>query len=332
MLDASDHPAPKPEPTPPDSPPSPASRPDWERIGFEVPCGRCGQDLHGLTEPRCPRCGLDFDWDEVLPVERLRCPQCDYHLLGLNTPRCPECGQPFSWEEVLNTARASAARLFEFGWRTEPVRSFLRTGLLAAFRPRRLWSHYDVHQPPQLGPLLTLVVLQWLIFALGYPAVGLVAKPVMDQIARWLGNRVRFSYDWSLFREYLPVMLFWYGGTFLAFQLFFQSNRRFRVRWTHTLRVYVHATFFAAFCPIFWCVLEAILDAMIWLAIWRPIWLWPPYERLEQSVEIVGAIVTWACIWIGYRRYLKMPRGWAIAAACLLIGYLLGRVVDKYFI
>jgi DNA-directed RNA polymerase subunit RPC12/RpoP len=331
MLDASDHPDPEPKPAPAESPPAHSFRPDWDCIPFEVVCGRCGQNLRGQTEPRCPRCGLQFEWDEVLPVERWRCPECGYHLLGLDTPRCPECGRHFSWQQVLSTSRR-ANRLFEYGWRTDPVRSFVRTALLAAFRPRRLWSHYDVNQQPQLGPLLTLIVIQWLIFTFGYPAVGQIAKPMMDQFARWLGTQVRFTYAWSMFRYFLPAMLAWYGGTFLALQLFFQSNRRFRVGWSHTLRVYVHATFFAALCPMLWCVLEAMLDAMMWFGNWRPIWLWPPYERLEQGVETVGVIVTWACIWIGYRRYLKMPRGWAIAGACLLIGYLLARVVDKYYI
>jgi len=32
--------------------------------GVEI-CIKCGYDLHGLTEPRCPECGTPFD--EQLP-------------------------------------------------------------------------------------------------------------------------------------------------------------------------------------------------------------------------------------------------------------------------
>jgi hypothetical protein len=34
-------------------------------------CYRCGYDLTGLPEPRCPECGLDFDWADP----RLRAPE-----------------------------------------------------------------------------------------------------------------------------------------------------------------------------------------------------------------------------------------------------------------
>src|SRR5688572_30737559 len=27
-------------------------------------CLRCGYQLHGLPEPRCPECGNDFDWND----------------------------------------------------------------------------------------------------------------------------------------------------------------------------------------------------------------------------------------------------------------------------
>jgi len=45
-----------------------------------------------------------------------------------------------------------------------------------------------------------------------------------------------------------------------------------------------------------------------------------PYIRLAQGVFGVGVVVTWVYLWVGFRCYLKVPHGWAVAAACLLIG------------
>ncbi len=49
-----------------DNPPNqPDLLPIPSRIDFEVPCPRCEYNLRGLTVPRCPECGLTFEWNEV---------------------------------------------------------------------------------------------------------------------------------------------------------------------------------------------------------------------------------------------------------------------------
>jgi hypothetical protein len=32
--------------------------------------------------------------------EDVRCPECEYNLRGLTVPRCPECGLPFDWSDI----------------------------------------------------------------------------------------------------------------------------------------------------------------------------------------------------------------------------------------
>lgn len=44
----------------------PAGQPDWAAIPFEVCCPRCGYNLRMLPQPRCPECGLEFDWATVV--------------------------------------------------------------------------------------------------------------------------------------------------------------------------------------------------------------------------------------------------------------------------
>src|SRR4051812_30293929 len=52
------------ESAPAPAPPAPAI--DWSSITNEVECPLCRYNLRGLTEPRCPECGLQFTWAEVL--------------------------------------------------------------------------------------------------------------------------------------------------------------------------------------------------------------------------------------------------------------------------
>ena len=94
---------------------------------FEVGCARCGHDLRGLVEPTCPACGLEFDWDEAVPIEQLTCQHCGYHLFGLSETRCPECGRPFNWEQVLDDYRRRQKPLFEYQWHRRPISSLGRT-------------------------------------------------------------------------------------------------------------------------------------------------------------------------------------------------------------
>ncbi len=56
------------------------SHPDWDHVPFDVGCARCGHDLRGLTDPRCPACQLEFDWADAVPIEQLTSETCGYHL------------------------------------------------------------------------------------------------------------------------------------------------------------------------------------------------------------------------------------------------------------
>ncbi|HUU84455.1 MAG TPA: hypothetical protein VM243_13220 [Phycisphaerae bacterium] len=160
--------------------------PRWDQVPFEVSCGRCGADLRGRSEPVCPQCELAFEWGDVIPLEDLRCAECGYHLKGLTRPRCPECGTSFEWSDPLGAARARRNRLIEH-WRSHPViRTLLRTWWLAAFRPRRLWAEFSIHDPPKVGPLVVFILLQWIVFAVGWPAAAAVVDPVMNGLARWV--------------------------------------------------------------------------------------------------------------------------------------------------
>ncbi len=77
-----------------------------------------------------------MDWATI--STSIECPLCLYNLRGLVEPRCPECGFQFEWPELLDPKRQRHRYLFEH----HPERnfwSFFRT-LMAGLRPRKFWS------------------------------------------------------------------------------------------------------------------------------------------------------------------------------------------------
>lgn len=299
--------------------------PDWSRVPFEVPCPRCGVNLHGRTVPRCPHCGLKFDWAAVLPLENLRCRRCEYHLFGLTEPRCPECGEPFAWPETLIAARLRRNEFFEHRWLD--AAALLRTWGLAALRPRKLWAGYALSGPPKLGPLLLFALLQWLVFAQGWQVVAMAADPLMNLLGRSLNPPMRFIYNFRPADDFFSRMATWYVTTFVALQVFFQSKRRYGIRWQNTLRVWAHATAFASLLPTIWCLLEVSADASLLVAPRAGRIVQRLYLPLQLGVFVIGLVVTWAHLWMGYRRHFGIRRAWGLAAMAILLGYLLTELV-----
>src|SRR5438034_2766364 len=75
----------------------------------------------------------------------IECPLCGYNLRGLSDARCPECGHQFCWANLIDPERRKHPFLFEH----HPERnvwSFCRT-VLAGLRPWRFWSSLLPVQP-----------------------------------------------------------------------------------------------------------------------------------------------------------------------------------------
>ena len=218
------------------------SAPDWDRVPFEVGCARCGNDLRGRIEPKCPACELEFDWSDAVPIEQLTCLHCDYHLYGLTETRCPECGQPFEWDQVLDEFRRRQKPFFEYEWRRNPVRSLLRTWWWALWPPR-LWRRFDIHDPPRVGPLLAIP-------ALCLTAFLVLFLLLLAAFTLWYVHRGNWRYTLqdvcdsvlASLRYDVPVLSFlvaaWLVSLLTALMLFRQSMRRCRVRTVHVLRVW----------------------------------------------------------------------------------------------
>ena len=264
--------------------------------------------------------------------EHLRCPHCGYAVYGLTANRCPECGREFDWEHVRAAAHGIRADLFEHHWYDHPLPSLLRSWRLAAFHPRRLWACYSEHDPPRVGPLLFFVLIQGLVFAFGWHGVAQVVDTVMNWLAQVVGataaRRLRFVYFFRPGTAFLWNVATWHLTTFFALHLFYESKRRHGVRAGHILRVYAHCTALAALLPALWCVLEACIDVTHFFGPPQVVLDQRAYRWLGQAMFAIGVIATWRCLWVGYRRYLGMPHGWAIAAVSMFIGYLMIDIID----
>lgn len=97
------------------------------------------------------------DWDTLM-VE-LHCPRCDYNVARLPQPRCPECGLTFDWQELIAVADEQVqSPLFEHQWRHRFVRSFVGT-VGRALVPPLLWRRARLAVTPRVGPLIALFVM-----------------------------------------------------------------------------------------------------------------------------------------------------------------------------
>jgi hypothetical protein len=70
---------------------------------IHVRCPRCQRDqVIGIGESRCTHCKLRI----AISVEEPKCPNCQYNLHGLTQPTCPECGLDLDREDVPEKAEA----------------------------------------------------------------------------------------------------------------------------------------------------------------------------------------------------------------------------------
>ena len=60
--------------------------PDWDFVPFDVACARCGHDLRGQSEPKCPACELTFDWSEAVHVPAIDTSLIDRSSFGGEWP------------------------------------------------------------------------------------------------------------------------------------------------------------------------------------------------------------------------------------------------------
>ena len=280
--------------------------PDWEAIDFDLPCSRCGYELRMLTQPRCPECGLQFEWREILGHRMLR-----RHEF-----------------------------LFEFRWRERPVRSYLET-LWRGLWPWGFWKRISIHEQVRRGPLFFLMfssagvfvlalhgllallaLISWvLIMALDglhmpEPAVLTLAESRLVELAV-LPLQAGPGYLALLLLAVLFILL---AATVLLCSLR-QTLGRCRVRTLQVFRVAAYAATPACLVGVGLAILVAVLNVLatgppmtrVAAALGHSVWLGPP------------AILT-VYFGVGLRRYLHLPRAWLLGLTAGIVGELFAMV------
>ncbi|HPF38327.1 MAG TPA: hypothetical protein P5081_15905 [Phycisphaerae bacterium] len=195
---------------------------------------------------------LDGPPDWSLSDLEIVCPLCGYNLRGLSEARCPECGSEYTWAELLDERRRAHPYLFEH----HPERntwSFRKT-LTGGLRVQEFWATLSPLQPTSLWRLIVYVAACWFL-ASASMAVALVGRELaglellaaswgMVNSPRGLGpafTRVLAYLTTSEFLIICVAPLIWAGVTFLTFELFGVTMQRARIKRRHIARAIAYS-------------------------------------------------------------------------------------------
>ena len=274
------------------------------------------------------------DW--ALVLDDIPCPRCGYNLRELTHRRCPECGLEFRWADVMDGANLRMNPLFEYQWRRRPVKSFLWTSWRLLL-PWRIWRDVSITDPPRVGGLIVHLLAALLLSVL-FLTGSLFTRHVMLFLKYRTSGRPVFyapfySYLDSYTREATVVslsLLILGGLVWLVLQIFWQTRGAYRIRQGLLLRVtiYTLVTLILSWVLIYvgWNLIDNLL--MFLPRPWRLLlrqWLLLWWLGAETDVSIALSFV---CLGLGLRRHLKIKHGWRLAVLVVLLTVIICVFVD----
>lgn len=309
-------------------PTEPGSPPDWTELQRDVLCPLCEYNLRGLIEPRCPECGHQFMWSELLDESRWKHPWLFEHARG---HRVRGLFQTISrsilpnafWDSVHPTHKprplwlalfwlvCASAVLLPLPWLAVPsaVRTYSRV-----YESRQALQAFIAAQPnhPQTRMLLRR-------YGSG-PAAAKAMYP-LPSLAHALGSNLGTS-SHRLINATLPISLAylaWPWLTAATLQIFRQTLRRTRIMPIHIVR-----------CAIY-SFSGAIVVLPVLLLVVRERVMRPTRGRLLGELDdpviylaLLGflLILTWR-LTMAYRQYLRFPQA---AATCVASQVIVGLI------
>jgi len=300
--------------------------PNWELIPFAVSCPRCGLDLRGARGTACPICALELDWEALAPIEHLRCPQCAYRLAGLASSRCPECGRSSSWSALIVEHQQGRLGLLECQRRGRSPAAAARAWWIA-MSPARLWRRLDIYALPSVRVLLVIAATAACLFAVLTPLCLALAAWILPHVARpdrngrlyWqaagsVGQRTAAAVGDPLVSAVVLGGGTWMVCSLAALLVFAHSMRRYRVRASQVVRVWLYAC--VAVLPVlpvlfvFLCVLDAAAGFPL------------RFNMIFAAAAVAVAVRAAWSIHLAYRHYLRMDRSPAVALAAQVVAVL----------
>jgi hypothetical protein len=274
---------------------------------------------------------------------------CEYNLRGLTEPRCPECGFQFQWAELLDPIRRGHPYLFEHhaGRNLWSLRQTLSNGLWAT----KFWQSLHPGQPSRPRRMLIYAILTslpWLIMLLVQLGLGTAADTVW-RYGTWIptssGGWVhspagRFPslavlelnvQSWlahDQFSQFMIVCLLWPWLTLAGLYVFRWSMRRAHIRHVHVLRCIIYssdvlllmAPVFAVSIGLFWTDVLGTSGMSLPLTVLRS------HYSFLHSVASAGAVAlllvfTYRLI-LAYRYYLRFDHAIATVLCAELMAFL----------
>jgi rubredoxin len=267
------------------------------------------------------------DWETIM--RDVLCPLCGYNLRGLSNPRCPECGYQFEWPSVLDPDKDRHPYLFEHHPERN-VRSFLQTLFRSPLSPSNFWHTLDPAQRVRLGRL----VLYWLIYAMIALLPTLIAVGVIiwrDAQYPSAGGSLwsnlhhgAANVRWNGIVSAVILLPLFPWLNFLVLIVFQQSMRRSRVRAIHVLRSAIYCGDLVLwFSVATTAVLLLVYPDQLFARIGNP--AMALFLRADPVLILLGfallAMILLNCLrlWVAYRTYLRFPRALSLVVASQVV-------------
>lgn len=301
------------------------------------------------------------DWS--VQTEEIHCPLCDYNLRGLTEPRCPECGYQFEWIKLTDPAQRKHPYLFEHHPERN-ISSFVQT-MIGSLKPRRFWTILHPQQASRPGRMVAYWVLNLLLVLVPSAVMaapyftdyyryttasrtnflnGMKSGPSQRQITQQFGSVEKYAdlvvprpFGLTAVRRILSraspylyliaagfAYLLWPWCGVLLFALYRQSMRRARIRPGHVLRCLIYSAdgtilLLAGVLPM------AFMFAVYYFHLNRL----PPSFTVYGWLRIVGFVAV-PLVWlastyrmiVAYRRYLQFPHAAAVVIVTEVILFL----------
>ena len=289
-----------------------------------------------------------IDWSAI--TASVECPLCLYNLRGLIEPRCPECGLQFEWPELLDPQRQRHRYLFEHHAERN-LWSFFRT-VLGGLRPRKFWTtlkpNHTVNSRRLLiywflcSCLLLLVpaaeaiqagvnLAEYNAWSRLFPVPGTTTGhwPSAQAKQRYIDANFPLPPSRTFLLQYAQVIrenffastsvelgtiAVWPWLTFAALMIFQASMRKARVQRGHVLRCVIYA----ADASVWYTIL--MLAAMAWLIALAIIKHSPqPSERITFWLLLLLWVVRLDRLTTAYRKYLQFDHPFLTALVSQII-------------
>lgn len=286
-------------------------------------------------------------WD-VIEVEVV-CSRCAYNLRGLAEPRCPECGLQFPWREVLDSVGRTTNWLFEHNWTKRPLRSYAET-VLREMRGPGFWRDISIHHYVTAPPLLIMCLMMPVWYLACSLLLAFILAPGLEYYVLHLapsgpsGATMRqdstdaplvaavkrahnmldsyvaeFSSDLESLIAMFGLALVAFAATAIVLCALRETIARHRLRTVHVLRVVAHSATpigvtAGVLFPLLCCAQEIV--QMFLNPFDNVYWVWVIGSLF--SIIALPAILLAA----GLKRYLRIQHGLRAAFGACTIGIL----------